>query len=214
MLLTIQNITPKSSPTSNASSKSWVASNSTRSDNALSTITNCTTTTSPGVYNHSSSPPPYSEMPSESHHLQSLFYPFPPAYDMVKLVRADKPDQQFGRLSKHLFEAGIFSSEQILLCPEDVLYVIGDMGLARARTLRNYAKRIDMNKLTCASRPSRMRGRPGNAGLCTVSPVSQNVLQRCFIARSLIPVYHRMFQSLTFSFKDICNAISLSSWVM
>lgn len=81
-------------------------------------------------------------MPSESRHSQSVFHPFPPAYDVVKLVRADKPDQQFGRLSKHLFEAGIFSSEQILLCPEDVLCVIGDMGLARARTLHNYAKRI------------------------------------------------------------------------
>jgi hypothetical protein len=41
-----------------------------------------------------------------------------------------------------LLEAGITTSEQLLLLPEDVVSVIGDMGQARARILRNYAKRI------------------------------------------------------------------------
>ena len=36
----------------------------------------------------------------------------------------------------------MFSSDQILLLPEDVLAVIGGIGSVRARTLRNYAKRL------------------------------------------------------------------------
>jgi hypothetical protein len=73
---------------------------------------------------------------------QPVFKPFPPVQDVVKLVEVDKPGQQFRRLVDFLLDAGIFSSEQILLCPEDVLCVIGDMGLAQARILRNYAKRM------------------------------------------------------------------------
>ena len=34
------------------------------------------------------------------------------------------------------------TSEQILLVPEDVLSIIGIMGVARARILHNYAKRV------------------------------------------------------------------------
>ena len=70
------------------------------------------------------------------------FQRFPPMQDVVNLVEVDKPGHQFRRLVEFLLEAGIFSSEQILLCPEDVLCVIGDMGLAHARILRNYAKHI------------------------------------------------------------------------
>ena len=37
---------------------------------------------------------------------------------------------------------GITTAEQLLLIPEDVLSVIGNMGPARARVLRNYTKRV------------------------------------------------------------------------
>jgi len=75
-------------------------------------------------------------------HSQPVFKPFPPVHNVVELVEVDKPGQQFRRLVDFLLEAGIFSSEQILLCPEDMLCVIGDMGLAQARILHNYAKRM------------------------------------------------------------------------
>lgn len=48
----------------------------------------------------------------------------------------------FDRLLYAMLEAGMVTSEQILLVPEDVLSVIGVMGQARARILRNYAKRV------------------------------------------------------------------------
>jgi hypothetical protein len=75
---------------------------------------------------------------------QSAFQPFkfPPVQDVVKLIEVDKPGQQFGRLVEFLLEAGIFSTEQVLLCPDDVLCIIGDMGLDQARILRSYAKCI------------------------------------------------------------------------
>ena len=92
------------------------------------------------------SPPPYSAMVNAGY-LPSLdrsqpFKTFPPVQDVVELVEVDEPGQQFGRLVDFLLEAGIFSSEQILLCPEDMLCVIGNMGLAQARILRNYAKHM------------------------------------------------------------------------
>jgi hypothetical protein len=62
--------------------------------------------------------------------------------EVIKLVEVDKPDRQFRQLLDYLLEAGITSSEELLLCPEDVLGVIGHMGLSRARILRNYSKRI------------------------------------------------------------------------
>ena len=71
--------------------------------------------------------------------------------------------------------------------------------------------KIWYEQLTHASRLSRKRGRPGNSGLRTNSPVSRNVRRRRFMARSLIPVSRRIVLSLSFSFKDICNAMSLHS---
>lgn len=62
--------------------------------------------------------------------------------EVIRLVEVDKPDQRFRQLLDYLLEAGITSSEELLLCPENVLGVIGHMGLSRARILRNYSKRV------------------------------------------------------------------------
>jgi hypothetical protein len=62
--------------------------------------------------------------------------------EVLKLIEVEKPVQRFGRLLGFLLESGISSSDQLFLCPENVLCVIGDMGIAQARILRNYAKHI------------------------------------------------------------------------
>jgi hypothetical protein len=67
---------------------------------------------------------------------------FPPVSEVIALVEVDKPGEALGELESVLLEAGIVTSEQLLLLPEDVLCVIGYMGQARARILRNYARRI------------------------------------------------------------------------
>jgi hypothetical protein len=67
---------------------------------------------------------------------------FPPVSEVIALVKANKPEEDFGELECVLLEAGIVTSEQLLLLPEDVLCVVGYMGQARARILRNHAKRI------------------------------------------------------------------------
>lgn len=67
---------------------------------------------------------------------------FPPVSDVIKMIEFDKPGKGFDRLLYAMLEAGMVTSEQILLVPEDVLSVIGVMGQARARILRNYAKRV------------------------------------------------------------------------
>ena len=48
----------------------------------------------------------------------------------------------------------------------------------------NYGKEKYKLELTHALRLSSMQGQPGHTGLCTDSPVSQNVWWRCFIASS------------------------------
>ena len=62
--------------------------------------------------------------------------------EVIALLVVNRPGENFGELQNILLEAGIVTAEQLLLLPEDVLCVIGDMGQARARILRNYAKRV------------------------------------------------------------------------
>jgi hypothetical protein len=66
---------------------------------------------------------------------------YPPIQLILKLIEADHPGQGFGELETPLLDAGLVASSQLVLLPEDVLSVIGDIGRKRARTLRNYAKR-------------------------------------------------------------------------
>ncbi|KAG2140763.1 hypothetical protein BD769DRAFT_1333934, partial [Suillus cothurnatus] len=61
---------------------------------------------------------------------------------LLGLINIDEPELQFTDLETSLLDAGVVSSSQVILLPEDVLSVIGDMGQKRARVLRNYAKHI------------------------------------------------------------------------
>jgi hypothetical protein len=67
---------------------------------------------------------------------------FPSTEQLMEMVKPDKPGQGFAELEGALCEAGLVSSDQVLLLPEEVLGVIGDMGVARARILHNYAKHL------------------------------------------------------------------------
>ena len=62
--------------------------------------------------------------------------------NIIALVEIDKPGESFGELERALLEVGITTAEQLLLIPKDVLSVIGNMGPARARVLRNYTKHV------------------------------------------------------------------------
>jgi hypothetical protein len=77
--------------------------------------------------------PPSPNSPAE-------FNIFPLVGEVTKLIEADKPGQGFGELEQVLLEAGLFTSEQILLLPEDVLSAISEIGRPQARILCNYAK--------------------------------------------------------------------------
>ena len=57
------------------------------------------------------------------------------------MIEADRPGKGFAELEGVLEEAGLVSSSHLVMLPEDVLCVVGNMGKARARVLRNYAKR-------------------------------------------------------------------------
>jgi hypothetical protein len=61
---------------------------------------------------------------------------------LLGLINIDEPELQFTDLETSLLDAGVVSSSQVILLPEDVLSVIGDMGQKRARVLCNYAKHI------------------------------------------------------------------------
>ncbi|KAF8872379.1 hypothetical protein BD779DRAFT_1382497, partial [Infundibulicybe gibba] len=92
-------------------------------------------------------PSPNAEAPSPFVLGQPRVSFFPSVYEVIQWVDACKPNEGYGELTEVLFEAGISASEQILLIPEDVLCVIGDMGTARARILRNYTKRVILPRL-------------------------------------------------------------------
>lgn len=61
---------------------------------------------------------------------------------LLALIDAEKPELRIRELETSLLDAGVVLSSQVMLLPEDVLSVIGDMGQKQARILRNYAKRI------------------------------------------------------------------------
>ncbi|KAG1742267.1 uncharacterized protein EDB91DRAFT_1028277, partial [Suillus paluster] len=69
-----------------------------------------------------------------------------PYYPLIRvvlgLIDVKRPELQFGDLKMSLLDAGVVSSSQVVLLPEEVLSLIGDMGQKRARILRNYAKHI------------------------------------------------------------------------
>jgi hypothetical protein len=154
--VTIQNITPESiAAPSVSASTSHIINN--RRD-----LTAGPRTSTPDIVSLSDNSPTATLLPKDSSLLSPMellppavneppqpmwspsileFTLFPSARDLLKLVDADKPGQSFNELIDSLLDAGIYSSELVLIVPEDVLGVIGGMGLARARILRNYAKR-------------------------------------------------------------------------
>lgn len=84
-------------------------------------------------------PPSLCPSPSSNPFEENLF---PPASEVLALLVIDRLGEHFGELHSTLLEAGIVQSEQLLLLPEDILSVIGNIGPAWARILRNYAKQI------------------------------------------------------------------------
>jgi hypothetical protein len=67
---------------------------------------------------------------------------YPPIKRLLEILHADKPEWRFDKLENDLVMAGLFTADQVLVPPESVLMFLGDMGLARARALRNYARRL------------------------------------------------------------------------
>ncbi|KAG1811050.1 hypothetical protein EV424DRAFT_1327815 [Suillus variegatus] len=61
---------------------------------------------------------------------------------LLALIDVEKPELRIRELETSLLDAGVVLSSQVMLLPEDVLSVIGDMGQKQARILRNYAKQI------------------------------------------------------------------------
>ncbi|KAG2050618.1 hypothetical protein BDR06DRAFT_974377 [Suillus hirtellus] len=61
---------------------------------------------------------------------------------LLALIDAEKPELQIHELETSLLDAGVVLSSQVMLLPEDMLSVIGNMGQKQARILHNYAKQI------------------------------------------------------------------------
>jgi hypothetical protein len=67
---------------------------------------------------------------------------FPSLSSVFALLAAERPGQCWGQLEEFLLEAGVNSSEHILLAEPTVLAFVGNMGTRQATVLRNYAKRV------------------------------------------------------------------------
>lgn len=66
---------------------------------------------------------------------------YSPIKCVLELIETDKPGKGYTELEEVLGEAGLVSSSHLAMLPKDVLCIISDMGRARARVLRNYARR-------------------------------------------------------------------------
>ena len=64
----------------------------------------------------------------------------PPIQQVLNLIKANKPGQGFSKLEETLGEEGLVSLCQVVILPEYVVSVIGNMGAKKARILCNYAK--------------------------------------------------------------------------
>jgi hypothetical protein len=86
---------------------------------------------------------PSSQGPN-SESLEEIVTPslFPPVSDVIKLAEEEKPGKGFRQIMDDLLDAGLLSSDHILLLEEGALAAIGYMGLPHARALRNFAKRL------------------------------------------------------------------------
>jgi hypothetical protein len=60
----------------------------------------------------------------------------------MALLASEQPGKFWNQLEEFLWEAGVNSSEHILLADPTVLALVGNMGTQQATVLRNYAKRV------------------------------------------------------------------------
>lgn len=67
---------------------------------------------------------------------------FPAIRVIIQGLEAEQPDVSFGDLEQKFLDAGITESPQILVLPEHVLCVVGELDLFHVRILRNYTRRI------------------------------------------------------------------------
>jgi hypothetical protein len=67
---------------------------------------------------------------------------FPPLSSVMALLASERPGIFWNQLEEFLWEAGVNSSEHILLADPTVLALVGNMGTQQATVLRNYAKRV------------------------------------------------------------------------
>ena len=100
---------------------------------------------------HEYTPPPCSQpqnvvvpspVPSSSGIRNSNSIQYPPIKQLLDNLHADKPEWGFDKLENDLVMAGFYTADQVIIPPESVLMFLGDMGLARARALRNYARHL------------------------------------------------------------------------
>ena len=55
---------------------------------------------------------------------------YPPIKSVLELIEADRPGKGFAELEGVLEEASLVSSSHLVMLPEDVLCVVGNMGKA------------------------------------------------------------------------------------
>ena len=67
---------------------------------------------------------------------------FPPLSSVMALLTSNHPGKFWNQLEEFLWEAGVNSSEHILLADPTVLALIGNMGKQQATVLRNCARRV------------------------------------------------------------------------
>ena len=78
-----------------------------------------------------SPPPPLQpHNPTHSNTPEESTDTYPPIKSVLELIKADRPGKGFAKLEEVLEEAGLVSSSHLVMLPEDVLCVVGNMGKA------------------------------------------------------------------------------------
>ena len=78
-------------------------------------------------------------MPIPALHRQNIF---PPLSLVITLLASEHPGNCWNQLEEFLWEAGVYSSEHILLTDPTVLALVGNIGAWQATVLRNCAKHV------------------------------------------------------------------------